>query len=346
MNKLIPEQMKLFEPNLSEEEYNQRFESFAKLYFKLREKEDKRLANKLSLKQKQKLHPILLILYKLVNRLNGLTYEIINDKRTKTDKPIIFAVTHIGKFEIQVITEAIKEHSFLLGGDFEHLQGSFDAPFLALNGVFYFNENVKSDRKAVTEKMINHLKNGGNIMYFPEGRWNLSPNLPVLPLFWGIIDVSRYGQACIVPIAVEQYDKHLKINIGNLFDVNNYENNQQGKTNAITDLRNIMAAMKYEIWETESIVSRNYMQNDYWFKNVIQRFDEFPLISKNIAEKFARMESDFSDSDSAYYKYNMMYADRMTFKPKSVVWYKDVFEHLNKITPRLENAFLFNKRLK
>jgi len=36
MNKLIPEQMKLFELNLSEEEYNKRFERFTKLYFILR----------------------------------------------------------------------------------------------------------------------------------------------------------------------------------------------------------------------------------------------------------------------------------------------------------------------
>ncbi|MDE6138434.1 MAG: hypothetical protein K2F57_03085 [Candidatus Gastranaerophilales bacterium] len=151
--------MKLFEPNLTDKEYNQRFEDFKKIYFELRKKEDKRLANKLSLKQKQKLHPVLLLLYKLVNRLNGLSYEIINDRLKKSNKSIIFAVTHVGKFDIQIVTEAIKEHYFLLSGDYEHIQGSFDAPFLALNGVLYFNENVKSDRKAVSEKMINLLKN-------------------------------------------------------------------------------------------------------------------------------------------------------------------------------------------
>lgn len=346
MNRLISEQMKLFEPNLTNEEYDQRFEDFIKIYFELRQKEDKRFANKFSLKQKQKLHSILLILYKLVNRLNGLSYEIINDRREKTNKPIIFTVTHIGKFDIQIVTEAIKEHYYLLSGDYEHIQGSFDAPFLALNGVLYFNENVKLDRKSVSEKMIKLLKSGGNIMYFPEGCWNLSPNIPVLPLFWGIIDVARYGGAYIIPIAVEQYDKHFKINIGDLFDVNDYQDNQQGKANAIIDLRNIMAAIKYEIWETESIVKRNSMQDDYWLKNVIKRFDEFQLIPKKSAERFARMESDFSDSDNAYYKYNMHFVEKMTFKPKAVVWYKDVFEHLGKIEPRLENAFLFNKRLK
>lgn len=346
MNKLISEQMKLYEPNLTDEEYNQRFEDFKKIYFELRKKEDNRFANKLSLKQKQRLHPILLLLYKLVNRLNGLSYEIINDRREKTNKPIIFAVTHVGKFEIQIVTEATREHAFLLSGDFEHLQGSFDSPFLALNGVFYFQKQIKSEGKSVTANMINHLKSGGNIMYFPEGAWNLSPNLPMLPLFWGIIDVARHGNALIVPIAVDQYGKHMKINIGNTFDVHNYEDNDNGKTNAINDLRDIMATLKYEIWETEAVIKRNCLENDYWFRYLIERFNEFPIISAELSEKYAHMESDFSSKENAYYKYNKLYHNKMSFKPKQIVCAKDVFEHLNIIIPRIENAFLFNKRLK
>lgn len=73
------------------------------------------------------------------------------------------------------------------------MQETIDAAFLALNGVFYFNEKVKEDRKAVCDKMIDHLKQCGNLMYFPEGTWNLSPNLPVLPCYWGIIDIARAG---------------------------------------------------------------------------------------------------------------------------------------------------------
>lgn len=63
--------------------------------------------------------------------------------------------------------------------------------FITLNGVFFFNERVKEDRKAVAEKMTEHLKQGGNIMYFPEGAWNLKPALPMLPCYWGIVDISQ-----------------------------------------------------------------------------------------------------------------------------------------------------------
>ena len=55
------------------------------------------------------------------------------------------------------------EHSYLLSGDFEHIQGIVDAPFLAMNDVIYFNERVKEDRRAASQKMIAHLKNKGNL---------------------------------------------------------------------------------------------------------------------------------------------------------------------------------------
>lgn len=107
-----------------------------------------------------------------------------------------------------------------------------------------------------------------------------------------------------------------------------------------------MATLKYEIWETEPVANRRNIKNDYWINKTVERFNEFPYVSKNTSKKFAHMENNFSDNDTAFYKYNMIYVDKMTFKPKSVVWYKDVFEHLGKIEPRMENAFLFNKRLK
>ena len=64
--------------------------------------------------------------------------------------------------------------------------------------------------------MISTLKAGDNLMYFPEGAWNMSPNLPMLPCFLGIIDVPKRGGADIIPVAIEQYGKHFKINIGSI----------------------------------------------------------------------------------------------------------------------------------
>ena len=179
---------------------------------------------------RRKIHKYILGIYALKNRLGGSSYEVLRDNRIALSSLTIFAITHMGKYDIEIVSEAIKEHYYLLSGDYGHLRGTIDAAFLALNGVFYFNEKVKEDRKAVCDKMIDHLKQGGNLMYFPEGTWNLSPNLPVLPCYLGIIDIARAEEATIVPVAAEQYGKHFVINIGENFNVNKYENNVEGKT--------------------------------------------------------------------------------------------------------------------
>lgn len=39
--------------------------------------------------------------------------------------------------------------------------------------------------------MVRKLKEGANIMYFLKGTWNLSPNLPVLQIPYGIIETAK-----------------------------------------------------------------------------------------------------------------------------------------------------------
>ena len=321
MNILAEKQKLLNEENISKEEYERRKEEFLNLYYKLREKEENRLFSKLTLEQRKKIHWLILKIYKLKNKLGSFSYELINDKRTNTNRPIIYVVTHVGKFDIEVTSEAIKDHYYLLSGDYEHIQGIVDEPFLALNGVFYFNEKVKEDRKAVTEKMIKHLKNNGNLMYFIEGTWNLSPNLPMLPCYWGIVDIAKKGNAIIVPVAADQYGKLFKINIGENFDMNNYADGLDNKSRAINDLRDTLASLKWEIWESNQIYNRDSISDNEWDLYVQERFKEWPY-------------------------FNQKYIDGLIYKPKDVVEHRNVYSFVKKMKPNMNNAFLFNKRLK
>ncbi len=321
MNVLAEAQKKLLEGNLNEEEYKKLEESYLKLYYKLRERNDNRFYSKLTLEQRKKLHNVILGIYRLKNKLGGFTYEVISDKRSDTTRPIIFALTHVGKFDIEVVSEAVKDHYYLLSGDFEHIQGIVDAPFLGLNGVFYFNEKVKEDRQQVSEKMIDHLQNNGNLMYFPEGTWNIISNLPVLPCYWGIVDVAKKGNAIIIPIAAEQYGKHFKVNVGENFDMNQYGDTKEEKTKAINDLRDVLATLKWEIWETEKPLTRSELSGREWEEYVEARFKEWPYFNKE-------------------------YISNLIFKPKDVIEHDEVYAPIKKLTPNKNNAFLFNKRLK
>lgn len=320
MNILAEEQKKIFQPNLSPAEYQKIEEEFLDLYFKLRKENENKFYSKLSLEQRQNLHKYIYAIYTVKNRLGGFTHEIIKDQRVKTNRPTVFVVTHVGKFDIEIVSQAIKDHYYLLSGDFEHLQGIIDEPFLGMNGVFYFNEFDKEDRKAVTQKMIYHLKQNGNIMYFIEGTWNLSPNLPVLPCYWGIVDIVKVTNAIIVPIAADQYGKHFKINIGQNFDMNLYGIGDNEKSRAITDLRDVLASLKWEIWETEK-TSRININSEEWNQYVENRFSEWPYFNRD-------------------------YINRLIYKPQDVIEKKDVYAFTKKLVPSKSNAFIYNKRLK
>jgi 1-acyl-sn-glycerol-3-phosphate acyltransferase len=320
LNILADEQQKLLDPCLSDEERVAKEKSYYDLYYKLRSKDETGFLGSLSLTARKRLHKLILFVYTMKNHLGGFSYEIIGDKREKTDRPIIFAVTHVGKFDIEVISEAIKDHYYLLSGDYEHIQGIIDAPFLSVNGVIYFNEKVKSDRVEVSGKMITHLKSGGNLMYFPEGTWNMTPNLPMLPCYWGIVEIAQKSNAIIVPIAADQYGKHFKINIGKNFDMNLFGNDADEKSRAIRELRDTLSALKYGIWESEPQLGRDSVTGNEWDDYINARFSEWPY-------------------------FNLTYIDGLVFKPKGIISTQEAFQHLRYIEPNANNAFLFNKRL-
>lgn len=315
---VLAEMQKKVESYEGTEEYSVKWKEFLDFYYQLRNREERRFYSKLTLKQKVAIHPFILSTYKAKNKIGGLTHEIICDRHQDTEQPIIYAVTHVGKFDIEVFTEAIKEHYTLLSGDYEHLQGIIDAPFLALNGVIYFNEKVKEDRRKASERMIEVLQQGGNLLYFPEGTWNLHPSLPMLPCYWGIIDVARKGNAMIVPVAAEQYGKHFKFNIGQFFDVSEYAETIEEKGRAITELRDILATLKYEIWETEKS-RRSCLREKEWEYYIEERFKEWPYFSLN-------------------------YIAGMIYKPKGIVTPDEAFQYLDNLIPCKENAFLIRKK--
>ena len=321
MNVLGEKQKGIFNQELSNEERTAYEREFNKLYFSIREKDEKSLLGRLSHQTRKKLYPFVLQVYKIINFIGGFSSEVIGDHSSKTDRPVIYAVSHVGKYDIQALCAALQKHCYILTGDYEHLQGKIDWKFLMLNGVVCFNERVKEDRKAAGDNMVALLREGIDLMYFPEGAWNMTPHLPMLPCYWGIIDVARKSKAIIVPIAACQYGKKFKFNIGNNFDVNDFSEEASGKTMAITSLRDEMASLCYEIYESEPTLNRSELTGNEWEQYIQARLKEWT----------------FPD---------VAYIDGLVYKPKDIITPQDAFSHLSKIAPTMQNAFLFNKRLK
>ena len=77
-------------------------------------------------------------------------------------------------------------------------------------------------------------------------------------------------------ISMKIYEIFVKIiNIGKNIDMLEYGFGDIEKSKAITDLRDAMATLKWEIWETEPQLKRNELNRDEWDRYVEARLSEW-----------------------------------------------------------------------
>ena len=203
-------------------------------------------------------------------------------------RPIIFAVTHTGKYDIEIVNEAIKKSYYLLSDDEEYMYRTVDGYFTEANGVIYVDSDYYEDMAAAKIICEKALSQGANIMWFPEGIWNLSPNLLVLPFKYGIIDSALKTNALILPVAIDQRKDDFYVNIGQFIYPEKLPikglDDKEGKIVSATILRDQMATLKWELWEKHPIESRSHIPNDYYEKFIDARIAEWPYFTREVIE--------------------------------------------------------------
>lgn len=232
----------------------------------------------------------------------------LQDKRVKTDKPIIYACAHCHPEDPATALEAIKEHSYLFLGDPEDVYQRFEGLLLALNGVVCletrvkesfinellelgllkpdeveeFKKIIKNDRRLAYKKSVEILKRGANLLIFPEGAVNLTPNLPIMGLYPGAVKMALETGAEIVPMALERYNNRFYVNIGENIIVTD-----RGDTSVLyynEKLRNAMATLKWEIWEYQGTKDRTECPTEEEFINQIMGTSDFIYSEEDIYE--------------------------------------------------------------
>lgn len=200
-------------------------------------------------------------------KLKGYEIEMLNRTEIPQGKPVIFAVSHIAKLDFEIVSEIIMEQYFILAADFMVVKGKFPGLFFWMNGVVYVDVRDKTDRRNSRDLMAKILNANGNIMIFPEGAWNLSPNEIIYDIQLGVVDMAMETGAVIIPISLEQYEEKKKfvINMGTAIELNRMNGNTKDvKIQKTSELRDIMATLKYEIWEREGITKRCNIKGNYW----------------------------------------------------------------------------------
>lgn len=212
-----------------------------------------------SIRIRNKIHQLLLKIVIIDRLFNHETVTVLKDERVKNNHPKVFACTHIGGNDIQRTFEAIKDPAYLFLGDPQELYRNLEGLLLYLNGVICLETRDKIDRGIAKKRSIELLEKGGNLLIYPEGAWNISPNLPVMKLYKGAVNIAVKTKADLIPIAIEQIENHFYVSIGkNIItrDMENIDTNLLNQT-----LRDAMATEKWHIWESIGVYSRDIVKN-------------------------------------------------------------------------------------
>jgi 1-acyl-sn-glycerol-3-phosphate acyltransferase len=187
--------------------------------------------------------------------------KVIGDDSIHTEKPIIYACTHIGRYDVESNFVSHKDHFYIFYGDPGATYRSVDGLLLNMNGVIYADTDSKEDRMIGKEACVKLLEQGGNLLIYPEGAWNITENEPVMKLFTGAVEMAIRGGAEIIPIAMENYGNTYHVNIGRNIDYSAVRLEQ--KREKTDELRDIMSTLKWEIWEKQGLTRRRELPADY-----------------------------------------------------------------------------------
>ena len=245
-------------------------------------------------------------------------FDLTVDGKIPDDQQCIFIANHYGFHDAPTAAKIIGKHIYVLVSDID--RKTLGGVAFNLNGVVWINRLDKVDRLRVRNEMLAHLRAGHDMLMCPEATWNLTPELPMLPMNWGVVKLSRESGVPICPIYVFFTGKDCHAKIGELFvpTGNDVED--------ISALRDRMATLFWDLLEQEPMGRREDIRPDEHERDIAERYKDYPRTYK--------------DPDAV-----RCYEEAIIYRPKGLVTHNEAFEHLADIIPNPCNAFLFDKRL-
>lgn len=226
----------------------------------------------------KKLHELLFPFVKNISKkyIHG---ELIIENNLSYKGSVIYAVNHTNVSDTPVVFHTLNKQAYILAGT--KSQKLIDSIGFNLNGVVWVDRHSAKSRKKSTEKIYKILSSGGSVMWFPEGTWNLTDNLLMLPMRYGIVKMAAKANVPIVPISIHYAGNKIYSTVGEPIIIGINEN----ATTAITRLRDTMATMKYEQMEACGAYKRaDVVKKD--FEDLIKAtLDEYPTFNRKYEEK-------------------------------------------------------------
>lgn len=115
-------------------------------------------------------------------------------------EPVIWTSNHGFKDDGLATILAAQRHAYLLFGSLPQFYNTIDGITAWLNGVVMFNRKAASSRHSSIAKAVRAMRLGTDLIAFPEGVWNKSPNALLIDLWSGIYKIACETGAKIVPV--------------------------------------------------------------------------------------------------------------------------------------------------
>lgn len=219
----------------------------------------------------EKLYPLLMFLTKAKVKYK---VEVVNTCKPLPDKPVIYAANHSAFCDIPIALQAIGRHVYPLVG--KQNLGILDKIFFALNGAIWVDRQSRESRAEVKVLLAKYLHEGCSILWFPEATWNLTANLLMLPMRWGIIEVARQSGAQIIPLAL-QYDRSnrlCRVKLGVPITERDLADNAEG----IRLLRDELATLRWDLMCDNDVLQRKYIDTGQLRAEVERAIAEYTSI--------------------------------------------------------------------
>lgn len=255
------------------------------------------------------LHPLMLTVIKIRRIMQRKKLLRLNE-RADICSNAIFAVNHFCCLDVPSACEAIQSHGIILVG--KQPLKPVDRAFSNLNGTIWVDRHGKESKLCARRAMMDVLQRGKDLIDFPEGTWNLSPNALHLPLYWGIIDIAKQTGKPIIPLCIEYTDGKTLTKFSSPITVSG----DDGKQEKAEELSAAFSTLKWDIYEYLPLHHRADISPDEWKKAVQSVIDAYPKL------------------DLAYERSVIR---KIHSSPTEAI------AHLNRLHPSRENGFLMRK---
>lgn len=211
------------------------------------------------------------LLKKIVRNQRKHEFVFLNDHPT-IEGNCIYASNHSCKWDFQYMVEIAEKRFTILAG--KQRLSLIDCIGFEWNGVVWVDRRNKKSKNDSKNKLMKLLQKGRSILIFPEATWNLEPSSIMLPLHWGIIDLAQQTNVPILPLALEYRADKCFVKFGKPI----YLPTNINKSEAIEELNEVLATLRWELWEHFPMEKRSEVSDDFWKLEVQRRLKEYELL--------------------------------------------------------------------